>query len=427
MSKSNTPFPIQPTGSPAATRTIAFLNQKGGVGKTTTVCNLAAAMADAGRVVGVVDLDPQAHLSLHLGVESSSDESGEDYPTVYDVLVDESIPADRAFHEARPNLFVLPAEVDLAAAEVELSAEEDRHYRLARKIKGSPLAREFDFLLIDCPPSLGLLTLNALGLAREVFVPMQAHFLALQGLSRLLETVGMVSQKVNPSLQVAGIILCMFEGNTKLASEIVSDLTEFFESQRAGGSPWRRCRVLQPPIRRNIKLAESPSFGQSIFDYDANCAGAKDYLHLAENLLEEWDTFLALRDRLRRDAETDSDSRSESEAESPTRTSTHAPASTHMDAEAEAEAEARQQAQTEPPDHSAARDDATGERGSSANGRADATDDDLDPDDPDSPPAPEVVVRPEIGQIVEVVHAFEEDGSPSSTRSFQNGREHDAP
>ncbi len=278
-----------------STRTIAFLNQKGGVGKTTTVVNLASAMAEAGRLVGVIDMDPQAHLSLHLGVEPN-----EEYPSVYDVLMDDNLPVDQAFHEARPNLFVLPSEVDLAAVEIELANAPDRHQRLKNKFDRSPLAREFDFLLIDCPPSLGLLTLNALTLAKEVFVPMQAHFLALQGLSRLLETVGLVSQQVNPSLQVAGIILCMFEGNTKLAGEIVSDLTEFFETQRDHESPWRRCRVLEPPIRRNIKLAESPSFGQSIFDYDRKCRGAQDYLALATNLLAEWDSFLALRDQTKK-------------------------------------------------------------------------------------------------------------------------------
>lgn len=272
-------------------RTIAFLNQKGGVGKTTTVVNLAAAMADAGRVVGVIDLDPQSHLSLHLGVEP-----GDDFPTVYDVLLDPETAAHDAFCEARPNLFVLPAEVDLAATEVELADSPNRHRRLAEKIEACELAKEFDFLLIDCPPSLGLLTLNALALSREVFVPMQAHFLALQGLSRLLETVGMVSQQVNPTLQVSGIILCMFEGNTRLASEVVGDLKEFFETQRETNTPWRRCRVLEPAIRRNIKLAESPSFGQSIFDYDPSCPGAQDYKQLATNLLAEWDAFTAMRE-----------------------------------------------------------------------------------------------------------------------------------
>ncbi len=274
------------------TRTIAFLNQKGGVGKTTTVVNLASAMALAGRRVGVIDLDPQSHLTLHLGIDGSGEGA-----TVYDVLIDDEVGASEAFCEVRPNLFVLPAEVDLAAAETELAGTGDRHQRLARKIRACGLANDFEFLLIDCPPSLGLLTLNALTLAREVFVPMQAHFLALQGLSRLLETVGMVSQQVNPTLQVAGIVLCMFEGNTRLAGEVVGDLTEFFDSQRDIDVPWRRCRLLQPPIRRNIKLAESPSFGQSIFDYDPSCPGAQDYRLLAENLLGEWDAFLNAREK----------------------------------------------------------------------------------------------------------------------------------
>ena len=240
----------------------------------------------------MIDLDPQAHLSLHLGVEGDAGK-----PTVYDLLIDDEVRARDAFCQARPNLFVLPSEVDLAAVETELAGVGDRHHRLQKKIHACPLADGFDFLLIDCPQSLGLLTLNALTLAREVFVPMQAHFLALQGLSRLLETVGMVSQQVNPTLQVAGIILCMFEGNTRLAGEVVDDLTEFFETQRELDVPWRRCRVLRPAIRRNIKLAESPSFGQSIFDYEPNCPGAHDYRLLAENLLGEWDAFLSAREK----------------------------------------------------------------------------------------------------------------------------------
>ncbi len=274
----------------ALTRTIAFLNQKGGVGKTTTTVNLAAAIADAGRSVGVIDLDPQAHLTLHFGVEPAEGEA-----SVYDVLTDPGTTFDEAIRPLSDHLWLLPAETDLAAAEVELAAAGDRTERLRRKYRVSKAAETTEFLLIDCPPSLGLLTLNALALAREVVVPMQAHFLALQGVSKLLQTVGLVCRQVNPDLRVSGVVLCMHETQTKLATEVVEDLEKFFASQREVDVPWRYCRVLKPAIRRNIKLAEAPSFGTSIFGYDAACAGAEDYRRLADGLIREWDALAARR------------------------------------------------------------------------------------------------------------------------------------
>ena len=269
------------TETMAGTRTIAFMNQKGGVGKTTTAVNLAAALARAGRRIGVIDLDPQAHLTLHLGAEVSAES-----PSVYHVLVDEETTVDEAIIRLTDHLVLLPAETDLAGAEVELASAPDRTSRLARKCAASTALRDLDFLLIDCPPSLGLLTLNALVLAREVMVPMQAHFLALQGLSKLLETVSLMSRSVNPDLRVTGILLCMYEGQTRLAAEVVSDLEAFLESARQQAVPWRDCRVLRPAIRRNIKLAECPSFGTSVFEYDPHCQGAEDYLALAESLVK---------------------------------------------------------------------------------------------------------------------------------------------
>ena len=146
--------------------------------------------------------------------------------------------------------------------------------------------RGFDYVLIDCPPSLGLLTINALAFAQEVIVPLQAHFLALQGLSKLLDTVTLVKQALNPDLTVAGVILCMHESQTILASEVIADLNTFLEGSRMQEVPWQNAVVFQPPIRRNIKLAESPSFGQTIFDYAPTCPGACDYRELAQSILQ---------------------------------------------------------------------------------------------------------------------------------------------
>lgn len=261
-------------------RVIALLNQKGGVGKTTTTVNLGAAFASRGLRVCMIDLDPQSHLTLHFGVPAENVQL-----SVYDLFIDPAALAEEAIIRARTNIDLIASEVDLAAAEPELATMDDRQQIL--KWKFAPIASTYDIVLLDCPPSLGLLTMNALALADEVIVPMQAHFLSLQGVGKLLETVGLVCQSVNPSLRVSGIVLCMHEGQTTLAREIVSDLESFFEQARASGEdvPWRDCRVLMPPIRRNIKLAEAPSFGQTIFDYAPSCKGASDYLALAEAIL----------------------------------------------------------------------------------------------------------------------------------------------
>ena len=267
---------------PKHTRIIALMNQKGGVGKTTTTVNLGAALAEMGKKVLLVDMDPQAHLTLHVGLNPDELEH-----SIYDLLVDSKMSAFDVAMDIGHGLIVLPAETNMAGVEAELAplmGTEDIQHRLLHQTKSLIESYKFDYVLIDCPPSLGLLTLNALAMATEVLVPMQAHFLALQGLAKLLETVSLVQQELNPKLRVTGIVICMHDKQTVLAQAVVNDLQAFLDEARDMDLPWSDAQFLAPPIRRNIKLAESPSFGQTIFEYAYNCPGARDYEKLAQNL-----------------------------------------------------------------------------------------------------------------------------------------------
>lgn len=260
-------------------RSIAVINQKGGVGKTTSAVNLAAALAESGCRVCLIDLDPQAHASLHLGITAVDGE-----PSMYEVLCGDAT-IDQARRQASDNLSVLPANLDLAAAELELAGEVGREVILRDKLQED--RESFDYLILDCPPSLGVLTVNALVAVQEVFLPLQPHFLALHGLSKLLRTIEVVSRRLNDRLRLSGVMLCMYDSNTRLAAEVSSDIDEFFRASKGSRAFFRDAKFFDTRIRRNIRLAEAPSFGQPIFQYAAESNGAADYRALAEEVLAQ--------------------------------------------------------------------------------------------------------------------------------------------
>lgn len=268
-------------------RRIAMINQKGGVGKTTTAVNLAAALAHAGQRVCIIDLDPQAHATTHLGVEPDGKS-----PSMYDVLVD-TRPLAEVRRKVGDRLWLAPSDINLAAAEVELAGVVGREVILRDLLLQEEGA--FDFVIMDCAPSLGVLTLNALAAGNEVFIPLQPHFLALHGMGKLLETTALVARRINPSLKVTGIIVCLYEATTRLAAEVLQDLEDYLARSRGTSAPWSNARIFQTRIRRNIKLAECPSFGQAIFDYAPGCHGADDYRKLAEEVLGQTGTVQAFR------------------------------------------------------------------------------------------------------------------------------------
>lgn len=259
-------------------RRICVLNQKGGVGKTTTTVNLGAALARAGRRVVLVDLDPQGNLSTHLSVEIGAGE-----PSSYSVLAGEHTFDEAARPTAVRGLRVVPTSIDLSGAELEMATEPDRETIMKRaldrfesdayaKVGAAPA----EYVIFDCPPSLGLLSLNALVASREVFVALQTEFLALQGMTRLLEVVNLVKHELNPKLKVTGIVPCLYDNRLRLAREVLGELRSYFPAQ-----------VFRRAISSNVKLAEAPSFGQCIFDYASDSTGARDYADLAEEVVAQ--------------------------------------------------------------------------------------------------------------------------------------------
>jgi chromosome partitioning protein len=261
------------TGAGRPARVLAIANQKGGVGKTTTAINLGTALAAIGEHVLIVDLDPQGNASTGLGIDNRDRAH-----STYDVLTGEASLRDAILPTAVPKLSIAPSTLDLSGLELEISQERDRAYRL-RSALGS-LNRTgdenaFSYVLVDCPPSLNLLTVNAMAAAHAVLVPLQCEFFALEGLSQLLKTVEQVKQALNPSLEIHGIVLTMFDARNNLSNQVVADVRQHMGS-----------KVYDTVIPRNVRISEAPSYGKPVLVYDLKCVGSEAYLKLATEIIQ---------------------------------------------------------------------------------------------------------------------------------------------
>lgn len=248
-------------------RSIAVFNQKGGVGKTTTVINLSACLASKGKKVLMLDIDPQGNTTSGIGIDKTKLEK-----TVYDVLINNDSPMDCIIDTNRENLFIMPSSVQLAGAEIELTEMNKRELKLRECL--DKIKDEFDYIFIDCPPSLGLLSINALSAVDSVLIPIQCEYYALEGVSQLMNTIKLVKKGLNPDLDIAGVVLSMFDGRTNLSIQVVDEVKKYF-----------RGKVYTTMIPRNVRLAEAPSFGLSIIEYDNKSKGAEAYMELADEFI----------------------------------------------------------------------------------------------------------------------------------------------
>ncbi|CAM4451489.1 ParA family protein [Flavobacterium terrigena] len=252
---------------------IAIANQKGGVGKTTTSINLAAALGVLEKKVLLIDADPQANASSGLGIDVESVEIG-----TYQILEHSNKPEESVVPTSAPNVWLIPAHIDLVAIEIELVDKENREYMLKQAL--SEIKEEYDYIIIDCAPSLGLLTLNALTAADSVVIPIQCEYFALEGLGKLLNTIKSVQKIHNASLDIEGLLLTMYDSRLRLSNQVVEEVQKHFNNM-----------VFSTIIQRNIKLSEAPSFGESIINYDATSKGATNYLNLAEEIIKKNSTI----------------------------------------------------------------------------------------------------------------------------------------
>ena len=249
-------------------KVIAIANQKGGVGKTTTSVNLSACLGELGQRVLLIDIDPQGNATSGLGIDKGKIEK-----SIYDVLVDDIPIKDTVIGTEVDNLKVLPATIQLAGAEIELVASMSRETKLKKAI--DKIKNEYDFVIIDCPPSLGLLTINSLTAANSILVPIQCEFYALEGLSQLMNTVTLVQKNLNPALSLEGVVLTMFDARTNLSIQVVDEVKNHF-----------RHKVYQTIIPRNVRLSEAPSHGQPVIIYDPKSKGAQVYFDLAKEVID---------------------------------------------------------------------------------------------------------------------------------------------